>query len=144
MSRSLAIFAANLHGATPADAVSPSVVADLALDCARDGLAVAEERAAAGHVEEGLVEREALDERRVAAEDGEDLRADLGVAVVGAAGRRSRRGSGAAPRAIGIAERTPKGRASYDAAQTTPRRDGPPTMTGLPRSDGSSRCSTDA
>jgi hypothetical protein len=46
--------------------------------------------------------------------------------------------------AMGIAERTPKGRTSYDAARTTPRREAPPTMTGLPRKDGSSRCSTDA
>ncbi len=46
--------------------------------------------------------------------------------------------------AIGIADRTPKGRTSYDAAQTTPRFEGPPTMSGRPRSEGSSRCSTDA
>src|SRR5262249_42713558 len=45
---------------------------------------------------------------------------------------------------IGIAERTPNGRASYEHAATTPRRADPPTMTGLPRSDGSSRCSTAA
>jgi hypothetical protein len=44
----------------------------------------------------------------------------------------------------GIAECTPNFRASYDAAQTTLRRPGQPTMTGLPRSDRSSRCSTDA
>ena len=46
--------------------------------------------------------------------------------------------------AIGIALRQPNGRASYDAASTTPRRREPPTMTGLPRSAGLSRCSTDA
>ena len=45
---------------------------------------------------------------------------------------------------VGIAERTPNGRASYDAAMTTPRVDVPPTITGRPRSSGRSRCSTDA
>jgi len=35
---------------------------------------------------------------------------------------------------------TPNALASYDAASTTP----PPTAIGLPRSDGSSICSTDA
>ena len=35
---------------------------------------------------------------------------------------------------------TPRAFASYEAASTTP----PPTMTGLPRNDGSSRCSTEA
>jgi len=44
----------------------------------------------------------------------------------------------------GIAERTPKGRTSYDAASTTPRRRCPPTITGLPFSSGRSRCSTEA
>jgi hypothetical protein len=46
--------------------------------------------------------------------------------------------------AIGMAECTPKGRASYDAALTTPRAALPPTKTGLPRSLGLSSCSTDA
>jgi len=44
----------------------------------------------------------------------------------------------------GIAERTPKRRASYDAAQTTERLPSQATMTGLPSSRWSSRCSTDA
>ncbi len=44
----------------------------------------------------------------------------------------------------GIAERTPKTRASYDAVATTPRAPIPPTTTGLPRNDGLSRCSTEA
>src|SRR3954464_14322631 len=39
-----------------------------------------------------------------------------------------------------MAVRTPNAFASYDAASTTP----PPTATGRPRSDGSSRCSTEA
>ena len=46
--------------------------------------------------------------------------------------------------AIDIAERTPKGLASYDAAQTTDRFPCQATMTGLPRSWTSSRCSTEA
>src|SRR5690349_23734333 len=43
-----------------------------------------------------------------------------------------------------MADRTPYLRASYDAVETTPRGPTPPTMTGLPRSDGLSRCSTAA
>src|SRR3954471_21395408 len=39
-----------------------------------------------------------------------------------------------------MAVRTPNAFASYEAASTTP----PPTATGRPRSDGSSRCSTEA
>ncbi len=37
---------------------------------------------------------------------------------------------------VGMAERMPKGRASYDAAATTPRPEAPPTSTGRPRSSG--------
>ena len=47
-------------------------------------------------------------------------------------------------REAGIAECTPNLRASYDAAQTTLRNPGHPTITGFPRSSGASRCSTDA
>src|SRR6188472_2442014 len=43
-----------------------------------------------------------------------------------------------------MADRTPYFRASYDAVETTPRPPVPPTTTGLPRSDGLSRCSTAA
>src|SRR6478752_5336128 len=43
-----------------------------------------------------------------------------------------------------MAERTPNRRASYDAVATTPRPPTPPTTTGLPRSEGLSRCSTEA
>jgi RNA polymerase sigma factor (sigma-70 family) len=49
-----------------------------------------------------------------------------------------------AARTAGMAERTPKFRASYEAAQTTERFPRQATTTGLPRSRGSSRCSTDA
>src|SRR3954470_2495078 len=43
-----------------------------------------------------------------------------------------------------MAERAPYARASYDAVATTPRPPTPPTTTGLPRSEGLSRCSTEA
>jgi hypothetical protein len=43
-----------------------------------------------------------------------------------------------------MAERTPKALASYEAAHTTERLPRQATMTGLPRSCGSSRCSTEA
>src|SRR3954454_6900688 len=43
-----------------------------------------------------------------------------------------------------MAERTPYLRASYDAVLTTPRPPTPPTTTGFPRSEGLSRCSTEA
>jgi hypothetical protein len=44
----------------------------------------------------------------------------------------------------GMAERAPNFLASYEAAQTTERFPRQATTTGLPRSCGSSRCSTDA
>src|SRR6266849_1851948 len=47
-------------------------------------------------------------------------------------------------RTVGMADRTPKLLASYEAAQTTDRLPRQATITGLPRSYGSSRCSTDA
>src|SRR5215213_9330522 len=43
-----------------------------------------------------------------------------------------------------MAERAPYARASYEAVATTPRPPVPPTTTGLPRSEGLSRCSTAA
>src|SRR5215470_3912478 len=47
-------------------------------------------------------------------------------------------------RTVGMAERTPNFLASYEAAQTTERLPFQATITGLPRSWGSSRCSTEA
>ena len=58
--------------------------------------------------------------------------------------RNAARGHSRRASCIGIAEWTPNTRASYEAVDTTPRPPSPPTMTGLPRSDGLSRCSTDA
>ena len=57
-----------------------------------------------------------------------------------AAARRSRAGRASSRAQPPIALLTPNAFASYEAASTTP----PPTATGLPRSRGSSRCSTDA
>jgi hypothetical protein len=53
------------------------------------------------------------------------------------------RGHNLLARVTGIAERTPNLRASYDAAETTPREDAP-TITGNPFSSGLSACSTEA
>src|SRR6185503_5954619 len=60
-------------------------------------------------------------------------------------GTRIRSGQSRMAWLIGMADRTPKTRASYDAAATTPRLCGsPPTTTGLPFKEGSSSCSTEA
>jgi len=77
-SRSLAIFATNLHGATPAES---GLRADLVLDAASDGGTVTEQGPTHGHVEERFVHAQAFDERRVSAEDLEDLLAHLAVAL---------------------------------------------------------------
>ena len=60
-------------------------------------------------------------------------------------GRNTASGQSRAALEIGMAELTPKTRASYEHAETTPRPLGSaPTMTGRLRSSGRSRCSTDA
>lgn len=46
--------------------------------------------------------------------------------------------------AIGIAECTPKTRASYEAVATTPRGPSPPTTTAFPRRLGLDACSAEA
>ena len=59
--------------------------------------------------------------------------------------RNTARGQSWAARPAGMAEWTPKARASYEQAATTPRPPGsPPTITGRPRSSGRSSCSTEA
>ena len=45
---------------------------------------------------------------------------------------------------MGIAECTPKTRASYEAVATTPRGPSPPTMTAFPRRLGLAACSAEA
>ena len=52
-------------------------------------------------------------------------------------GTTSKPGQSRMARAMGMAERTPKRRAAYEAEVTTPRPEGrPPTAKGLPRSEG--------
>ena len=65
-------------------------------------------------------------------------------AAWGAAGRSLSRRAGFRPKTIPAAKHTPNFLASQLAAATTPRSREPPTATGLPRSSGLSRCSTEA
>ena len=58
-----AIFARNLFGATPADAVRPVAVANPLFEPLRDRRGERLVPAVLGHVEVGLVERQRLDER---------------------------------------------------------------------------------
>ena len=60
-------------------------------------------------------------------------------------GRKTPCGQSRSAWAIGMALCTPKRRASYEAAETTPRpAASPPTITGSPRSSGRRACSTEA
>jgi hypothetical protein len=59
----------------------PGLGADAPLDEGRDGGRRAEQARAAGHVEEGLVDGERLDQRRDALADREDALAHLGIAL---------------------------------------------------------------
>ena len=68
-----AIFARNLLGATPAEAVRPRLFADRRLQPARDRHCRAVLPGVVGDVEIGFVERQRLDEGRDAAEDLEHL-----------------------------------------------------------------------
>ena len=99
---------------------------------------------AAAQVDERLVQRQRLHQRRQRLE----ARASPGRWPRGRPRTdrpgTPRAGSVVGPRGAGIADRTPNTRASYDAVATTPRCPTPPTTTGLPRSDGLSRCSTEA
>ena len=114
--RSLPILATSFVAATPTEAVSSSSLADRRLDPARDRLAVAEQRPRAGDVQERLVDRDRLDERREAPQDRHDLAAD--ALVLGAVtGTKTQSGHSRRAVRIGIAEWTPNMRASYDAAR---------------------------
>ena len=73
LSISEASFASSLLCETPTEAVRPGALADALLDLARHLLAAAEQARAAGDVEEGLVEREPLDQVRELAEHLEYL-----------------------------------------------------------------------
>ena len=106
-----AIFARNLFGATPADAVRPVVVLDLCLDPLRDRLSERFAPGVLGDVEVRLVERQRLDQRRHATKDREHgcepllYRAKSGRTITSDGHSRTARD-------IGIADRTPNARAS--------------------------------
>ena len=144
--RSDAILATSFVVATPTDAVSSTSARDRRLDRGRDRRPVTEQRPRSGHVEEGLVDRDRLDQRREPAEDRHDLatRALVLATVDGQEDtvRAERIRGPQRHRRVDADSAAPRS----DAAQTTPRPVGspPPTMTGLPRSSGRSRCSTAA
>jgi hypothetical protein len=73
-----------LAGGHPDRAAEAELVGDEPPQAPGDAGGLAEQAAGAGHVEEGLVERQPLDERGHGAEQVEDLLADLGVAPVAA------------------------------------------------------------
>ncbi len=81
----------------------------------------AEEAARGGDVQEGLVERQRLVERRHRLQDVEHAAADVGVDVEARSHHHGVGGQRRSAWAIGIALRTPNGRTSYEAASTTPR-----------------------
>ena len=91
-------------------------------------------------VEERLVDRQPLDQRRGVAEDREHGPAGLGVGLPSGADhdRRRAQAPGLAARPSRCARRGPWPRSWRPAPRP------PPTITGRPRSAGSSRCSTDA
>ena len=74
---------------TPTDAVSPSSSRIAVLDQPRDRLAVAEQLPRAGDVEERLVDRDRLDERREPPEDRHDLAADAAWYFAPSTGRKT-------------------------------------------------------
>src|SRR5262249_48036925 len=103
-----------------------------------------EQPLAAGEIEERLVEREAFERGREAGEDAEDTARLARVLHHVARPEDALGGQPPGATAVGIAEGPPTRRASWLAADTTPRPPVPPTTTGLPRSAGRSRCSTAA
>ena len=140
-----AIFARNLFGATPADAVRPVVFADQRLQPPRDVHAERLVPRVLGDVEVRLVERQRLDERRDRPEDREHLLRDRAVLLeVGRDDRQLR----AEPDGARHRDRRPHAERARlvaggrdDAARLPASRRPPPAG---PRSSGRSRCSTDA
>ena len=138
--RSDAILATSFVLATPTDAVSPTS-ARIASLIRRAIVGPSPNRAAEpGDVEERLVDRDRLDQRREPPEDRHDVAAGL----PGSGGRRPagrpRPGSAGTPRAA----TSPSGRRTAAPRSSRPRRrprasspPAPPTMTGMPRSSGS-------
>ena len=100
----------------------------------------AEEVDRAADVGEGLVDGDALDERREVAQHVDGGVAEALVLAEVAADEDAVRGTAACAFDPDMPPCTPKALASYDAASTTP----PPTAIGRPRSDGSRSCSTEA
>ncbi len=138
-----AIFATNLEAATPADTVSPVSAATAALIFRAISTAPPKSRSVP------VTSRNASS-MESASTRGENLwkipktRSDISLYRPIRTGRKTPWGQRRLAAAIGWAERTPNRRASYEAAETTPRFSPPPTMTGLPARPGWSCTSTDA
>ena len=113
-----AIFARNLFGATPADAVSDGRRLDLRLQPLRHDLAERLTPRVLGDVEIGLVQRQRLDERRDRTEDVEDLLARRRGTWRSPAGR-SRGADRAGPRAT---SGSPTARRTSAPRSSPPRR----------------------
>ena len=79
--RSQAILAASFTSAMPAETASPHSSRTARLMATAMSRPGAVEGAAAGHVQEGLVQRQRLDQRRVPAVDAEDVLRDPAVAL---------------------------------------------------------------
>ena len=104
MARSLASLASSLVVATPTDDGEPGLGLHPGADGPRDLGPGAVEAADAGDVEERLVERDGLDQRRERAQDRHDLGAHVAVERRTAARGTRRRARRVAPATIGIAE----------------------------------------
>ena len=108
-----ASLARNLFGRDADRARQPELArAIVGAEPAGDRHAVAEQGAGAGDVEERLVERQRLDERRHGGEDGVDLAAGRGVGGVVAGEEHRRRAQPAGRSPTACAECTPYRRAS--------------------------------
>ena len=134
LSRSLAILATILDVATPTEHDRP-MASTSGLDVARDRDGVLA-GLAGRHVQVALVDGDHLDVRRHRLEDRADLRRDLAVA---ARCRRDPDGVGSQPLRLDRRHRGAHAETCAPRRRPPRRRRGceePPTMTGLPRSDG--------
>ena len=109
---SLAIFASILVVATPTDAVRASSARMRLPERGRDLRAGAEQAGRAGDVEERLVERQRLHQRRRRAQDRHHLAAHVRVDGRAAAATKAASGHSRRARAVGIALWMPNRRAS--------------------------------
>src|SRR6266436_5652682 len=96
-----------------------------------------------GNVQVRFVQRQWFYQVRVTGEDLAHAMRDRPVAAK-SGGTKIPSGHRRSARTAGMAERTPKCLASYEAAHTTERVERQAMITGLPCSRGSSRCSTEA